>query len=293
MRIVAICDAGRKPADQKARRISRLLASSCVNTFFNPHRPFLLKREMLSDMVRIARQSNLPVLVPPERDINHPEFIASLKREIKPTVALSFGCLQIYKKPLLDIFDRIVNYHNGRLPEYGGLHATSWAMYHREDRSGYTFHLMDDGIDTGNILLRGSVRVPPDALSVHVDYLKLKKASRQMTTLLDRVATRSPGKRQAGQPGYFTAHDFDRNTTIDHPSTLSLAELQRRLQAFDLLRLNIDGCWYRISRLKRCRPGGFSGNQPAFTTADGIRVKPDRFDYKPLWLKRLSDRMLP
>ena len=43
------------------------------------------------------------------------------------------------------------NLHPGPLPEYAGLNAPSWAVYHRETSHAVTLHWMAPGIDTGAI----------------------------------------------------------------------------------------------------------------------------------------------
>jgi methionyl-tRNA formyltransferase len=43
------------------------------------------------------------------------------------------------------------NLHPGPLPEYAGLNAPSWAIYHGEPRHAVTVHWMEPGIDTGAI----------------------------------------------------------------------------------------------------------------------------------------------
>lgn len=48
------------------------------------------------------------------------------------------------------------NLHPGPLPEYAGLNAPSWAIYHGEAHHGVTVHWMDAGIDTGPIAYAAS-----------------------------------------------------------------------------------------------------------------------------------------
>jgi methionyl-tRNA formyltransferase len=43
------------------------------------------------------------------------------------------------------------NLHPGPLPEYAGLNAPSWALFHREPEHAVTLHWMTPGIDTGAI----------------------------------------------------------------------------------------------------------------------------------------------
>lgn len=47
-----------------------------------------------------------------------------------------------------------INYHDSLLPLYAGVHATSWAILNREKKHGITWHVMEKGIDTGDILIQ-------------------------------------------------------------------------------------------------------------------------------------------
>jgi len=45
-----------------------------------------------------------------------------------------------------------INYHNGPLPKYAGVHATSWAILNGEKSHGVTWHVMAPLIDGGDVL---------------------------------------------------------------------------------------------------------------------------------------------
>jgi methionyl-tRNA formyltransferase len=47
-----------------------------------------------------------------------------------------------------------VNYHNGPLPRYAGVHAASWALLNGETVHGVTWHQMIDRVDAGPIYLQ-------------------------------------------------------------------------------------------------------------------------------------------
>lgn len=47
---------------------------------------------------------------------------------------------------------RALNFHPGLLPSYAGLHAHQWAIRNGETDFGVTVHLMEEGIDTGDIV---------------------------------------------------------------------------------------------------------------------------------------------
>jgi methionyl-tRNA formyltransferase len=45
-----------------------------------------------------------------------------------------------------------INYHDSLLPRYAGVRATTWALINGESTHGITWHIMEAGIDTGDIL---------------------------------------------------------------------------------------------------------------------------------------------
>lgn len=45
-----------------------------------------------------------------------------------------------------------INYHDSPLPAYAGVHATSWAIINGESEHGVSWHIVEPGIDTGDIL---------------------------------------------------------------------------------------------------------------------------------------------
>lgn len=49
-----------------------------------------------------------------------------------------------------------VNAHYGLLPRYRGMNVTEWSIYH-DDPIGVTVHVVDPGIDTGDVLLREEI----------------------------------------------------------------------------------------------------------------------------------------
>jgi phosphoribosylglycinamide formyltransferase-1 len=97
--------------------------------------------------------------------------------------------------------DRIVNVHPALLPAFPGVRAIEQALEYGVRVFGVTVHLVDEGVDTGPIILQGSVELPraPDAAEVHealrpIEHRLLCEAVR----LLARGAVRreSPGSRR-------------------------------------------------------------------------------------------------
>ena len=55
-----------------------------------------------------------------------------------------------------------INFHDGPLPEYAGLNVTSWAIINQEPTHAVTWHYMEAGVDTGDVLIRRPIDVAPD-----------------------------------------------------------------------------------------------------------------------------------
>lgn len=99
-----------------------------------------------------CRKLGVPVLQP--RNINAPDFLETM-RSLEPDICLSISCNQIMRRPLLDTSPRgFVNFHAGSLPFYRGRNVINWAIINGEKEIGLTAHFIDEGIDTGDILLQ-------------------------------------------------------------------------------------------------------------------------------------------
>ena len=70
------------------------------------------------------------------------------------------GFLRLVKRPLLDAFpQRILNIHPSLLPAFPGLESWKQALDAGAKEAGCTVHVVDDGVDTGPIILQESVPV--------------------------------------------------------------------------------------------------------------------------------------
>lgn len=55
-----------------------------------------------------------------------------------------------------------INYHNSPLPRYAGTNATNWAVLNGEKTHGLSWHLIDVGVDTGDIIKQVMVNIEED-----------------------------------------------------------------------------------------------------------------------------------
>jgi phosphoribosylglycinamide formyltransferase 1 len=80
------------------------------------------------------------------------------------------GYMQLLTPPFLDRFPgRILNVHPSLLPAFPGAHAVEDALAHGVKVTGATVHFVDEGIDTGPIVMQEAVEIREDdtAESLH------------------------------------------------------------------------------------------------------------------------------
>jgi phosphoribosylglycinamide formyltransferase 1 len=72
------------------------------------------------------------------------------------------GFLRLVKRPLLDAFpQRILNIHPALLPAFPGLESWKQALDAGVSETGCTVHFVDEGMDTGPVILQETVPVLP------------------------------------------------------------------------------------------------------------------------------------
>ena len=87
------------------------------------------------------------------------------KKLVKSDVDLVIlaGFMKIVGKPLIEAFpNRIMNIHPALLPAFPGLHSQKQAVDYGVRVSGCTVHFVDEGTDTGPIIIQAAVVVSPD-----------------------------------------------------------------------------------------------------------------------------------
>jgi phosphoribosylglycinamide formyltransferase-1 len=101
------------------------------------------------------------------RDFNskseYEQHLVELLQAESVDVVVLAGYMRIVGSVLLDAYqDRVVNIHPSLLPSFMGLHAQRQAVEYGVKYSGCTVHLVDEGMDTGPIIMQAVVSVAQD-----------------------------------------------------------------------------------------------------------------------------------
>ena len=111
-------------------------------------------------------------------DPNAPGFLEEALR-LQPDLLLSVQYDRILKPPLLSIPRHGAwNLHFGPLPRLRGCFPTKWAILDDEP-GGVTFHAIDPGIDSGDVLAQTVVPLAPDETDETL-YHKLQEAGKRL-----------------------------------------------------------------------------------------------------------------
>ena len=95
----------------------------------------------------------------PTRDAYDAELVSLLRRHQVELVCLA-GFMRLITPVLLSDFqNRILNIHPALLPAFPGLHAVRQALKAGVRVSGCTVHIVDEGTDTGPIVIQAAVPV--------------------------------------------------------------------------------------------------------------------------------------
>lgn len=152
--------------------------------FTQPDRPKGRGKKLAFSAVKeIAVKYDIPVYQPVKLK-EEPEMIDMLKKmEIDFIIVVAFG--QILTKEVLDIPKYgCINLHGSLLPMYRGAAPIQWAVINGEKESGNTTMLMNEGLDTGDMLLTQKVTITKEMTSGELyDILKVQGSKLLLETI--------------------------------------------------------------------------------------------------------------
>ncbi len=84
----------------------------------------------------------------------------SILKSYNPDLLISILGNQIFKKPLIGLAPKgCINLHTALLPKYRGLMPTFWVLKNNERYTGVSVFFVDEGIDSGPIIIQEKVEI--------------------------------------------------------------------------------------------------------------------------------------
>ena len=124
----------------------------------------------------------------PSREEFDKAIAEELKRREIDLVCLA-GYMKIVGKLVLDTFkNRIINIHPALLPSFPGLDAQKQAVEHGVRYSGCTVHFVDEGVDSGPIILQQVVPVEQNDTEESLAERILKEEHKLYSKAIDLIS---------------------------------------------------------------------------------------------------------
>jgi methionyl-tRNA formyltransferase len=156
---------------------------SVIGAVTQPDRPRGRGKQMSASPVKVfAEARRIPVLQP--ESVRSPEFL-ELFRQLSPDLVVVAAFGQILPKEMIALPAwGCINIHPSLLPKYRGAAPLNWAIIRGETQTGVTIMQMDEGMDSGDILLQEATAIGPcETVGELHDRLAVRGAQMLMETI--------------------------------------------------------------------------------------------------------------
>ena len=106
----------------------------------------------------VLKKYSIPI-ISIKNDINSAQTLNYLKK-YEPDLLISLAANRIFKKELIELAAKgCLNLHTALLPEYRGLMPSFWVLKNNEKKTGVSVFFVDEGIDSGPILVQKLIEI--------------------------------------------------------------------------------------------------------------------------------------
>ncbi len=244
--------------------------------FTQPDKPKGRGHKLTPPPVKVlAEQNGIAVYQPESLKKNADEYI-SIINDIKPDIIVVAAYGKILPKEVLDI-PRLgcVNIHGSLLPKYRGAAPIQWAVLNGDKETGITTMLMNEGLDTGDILLNEKTEIGENETASELfDRLSLIGAELMIKTIDNlQMGKITPKKQDNSRATYapmlskdLSNIDFNRPVYEVHKKICGLSDWPCAVTSINGKRLKI----YRSQIVSNTKPDAEPGeiiNEKDFTVA--------------------------
>lgn len=166
----------------------------------NPDRPKGRGMKMIASPVKeFATEKNIKVFQP-EKVRKNQEFIGEIK-SLKPDVICVVAYGKILPKEILEIPTfGCINVHGSLLPKYRGAAPIQWAVLNGDKTTGITTMYMDEGMDTGDMILKEEVKIGEDETTGELWERLSKIGGKLLVKTLEQIENKTaPRNKQDGE----------------------------------------------------------------------------------------------
>lgn len=188
------------------------------------------KAVLMTPVKKRALELGLSVYQPVR--VRAPESV-KLIGDLRPDVIVVAAFGQILPKTVLEIPPLgCVNVHSSLLPRYRGAAPIQWAVINGERETGVTTMMMDEGLDTGDILEQTAVAVAPDETGGSLSGKLSRAGAELILTTLDKIEKGTAVRTPQTEENTCYAKMLDK-TMGDIDWTMDAAAIERLVRGLD------------------------------------------------------------
>ncbi len=244
--------------------------------FTQPDKPKGRGHKLTPPPVKVlAEQNGIAVYQPESLKKNADEYI-SIINDIKPDIIVVAAYGKILPKEVLDIPTfGCVNIHGSLLPKYRGAAPIQWAVLNGDKETGITTMLMNEGLDTGDILMTEKTEIGENETASELfERLSLMGAELMLKTIDNLQKGKITPKKQDNSKATYAQMlskdlsniDFNRPVYEVHKKICGLSDWPCAVTSINGKRLKI----YRSEIVSNTKPDAEPGeiiNEKDFTVA--------------------------
>lgn len=120
---------------------------------------FILSKLNRTKHVKYVLAKRKIPIIESKANINQPSSLEMI-RSFDPDLLVSIAGNQIFKKNLINLAPKgCLNLHTALLPKYRGLMPSFWVLKNNEEYTGVSVFFVDEGIDSGPIVVQKRIKI--------------------------------------------------------------------------------------------------------------------------------------
>ncbi len=211
-----------------------------------------------SPVKEVAMSKGIQVLQPlTMRD----EDFLNILMDIKPEIIIVVAYGKIIPKRILELPKyNCINVHASLLPKYRGAAPIQWSLINGEEVTGITTMLMDEGVDTGDILLQGEIKIDIDDTSETLGRKLSELGAGLLLKTIEGIADNSiTPKPQTGEPSYASVIKKEDGRIDWSKTAVELFNFVRGMYPWPVAYCHLNGERIKLIKVKPADGEGKSG----------------------------------
>ncbi len=211
-----------------------------------------------SPVKEVAMSKGIQVLQPlTMRD----EDFLNILMDIKPEIIIVVAYGKIIPKRILELPKyNCINVHASLLPKYRGAAPIQWSLINGEEATGITTMLMDEGVDTGDILLQGEIKIDIDDTSETLGRKLSELGAGLLLKTIEGIADNSiTPKPQTGEPSYASVIKKEDGRIDWSKTAVELFNFVRGMYPWPVAYCHLNGERIKLIKVKPADGEGKSG----------------------------------